>query len=40
MKQHIEEISDLIENKKIRYEIHSFDSSAYIIDIWINDGFY
>ncbi|CAL2094433.1 hypothetical protein [Tenacibaculum sp. 190524A05c] len=40
MKQHIEEISDLIENKNIRYEIHSFDSNAYIIDIWINNGFY
>lgn len=40
MKQYVEEISDLIENKNIRYEIHSFNSSAFMIDVWIYNEFY
>ena len=40
MKQYIDKISELIKPKEIRNEIHSFDSGAFMVDIWINNDFY
>ena len=40
MKQYIDKISELIKQKEIRHEIHSFDSGAFMVDIWINNDFY
>ena len=40
MKLYIDKISELIKSKEIRHEIHSFDSGAFMIDIWINNDFY
>ncbi len=40
MKQYIDKISELIRHKEIQYKIYSFDSGAFIVDIWINNNFY
>ena len=40
MKPYIDKISELIKPKEIRHEIHSFDSGAFMVDIWINNDFY
>ncbi len=40
MKLYIDKISELIKPKEIRHEIHSFDSGAFMVDIWINNDFY
>ncbi|WP_298239537.1 hypothetical protein [uncultured Algibacter sp.] len=40
MKPYIDKISELINQKEIRHEIHSFDSGAFMVDIWINNDFY
>lgn len=40
MKQYIDKISDLIREKEIRHEIHSFDSGAFMVDIRIKKDFY
>lgn len=40
MKLYIDKISKLIKPKEIRNEIHSFDSGAFMVDIWIRNDFY
>ena len=40
MKQYVDKISELIKQKGIRHEIHSFDSGAFMVDVWINKDFY
>jgi hypothetical protein len=40
MKLYIDKISELIKPKEIRHEIHSFDSGAFMVDIWINYDFF
>ncbi|TVZ56924.1 hypothetical protein OD91_2226 [Lutibacter sp. Hel_I_33_5] len=40
MKQYVDKISELIKHKGIRHEIHSFDSGAFMVDVWINKDFY
>ncbi len=40
MKLYIDKISELIKPKEIKHEIHSFDSGAFMVDIWINNDFY
>ena len=40
MKYYIDKIVELIKSKEVRYEIHSFDSGAFMVDIWINNDFY
>ncbi|WP_407557909.1 hypothetical protein [Winogradskyella sp. 4-2091] len=40
MKPYIDKISELIRPKGIRHEIHSFDSGAFMVDIWIKNDFY
>jgi len=40
MKLYIDKITELIKSKEIRHEIHSFDSGAFMVDIWIKNDFY
>jgi hypothetical protein len=40
MKELLPYIVDKIEKSKVRHEVHSFDSGALMIDIWIADSFY
>ena len=40
MKDLLSYIVDKAETSKARYELHSFDSGAIMVDIWIDDNFY
>lgn len=40
MKKLLPYIVDRIEKSKVKYEVHSFDSGAVMIDIWIDNNFY
>lgn len=40
MKELLPYIVDIIEKSKVKYEVHSFDSGAVMVDIWVDSGLY
>jgi hypothetical protein len=40
MKKYLDEISKLVNHENIKSTIHSFDSGAFMIDIWVKGDFY
>ncbi len=40
MKKLLPYISDTIKKSNVRHEIHSFDSGAVMVDIWVGEKFY
>ena len=40
MKIFITDLIKLFNSSNIKYEVHTFDSGALMIDFWVNDDFY